>query len=52
MKTPKTKQTVKPPDPKYIPRPLHWLVLKGLRRLMPTPYVYVIPDLKIFKKMK
>lgn len=36
----------------YQKPPLHWLILKGRRKLMPCVWIYVIPDLKYFKKHK
>lgn len=31
---------------------LQWVIFKGFRRLMPCVWIYVIPDLKLFKKAK
>lgn len=42
----KTKEIIIP----YNKPKLHWLIKKGFRRLMLTPWEYTIPDLKYFKK--
>ncbi len=44
-------KAIKITDPYTKPK-LHWLVLPGLRKLMPMPWKYHLPDLKIFEQFK
>ncbi len=44
-------QPIAQPIPVFHTKPkIHWLILKGRRKLMPIPYAWSIPDLKLFKK--